>query len=117
MKWCINIPSPPHQKMTPQEVKDKLGKCGRLDELRARLLKVNQCSEKLRQFRVKTLSGSDTPKILSPRKVETGIPLEKFSTLEIELPARWEMCEIIAVHLDQLPRPRLHQQDINQRQH
>ncbi|KAG0729771.1 DNA replication factor Cdt1 [Chionoecetes opilio] len=73
-------------KLTTQEVKEMLGKCGRMDELRARLLKVNQCSEKLRQFRERKISGSESPSILSPRKAEHGIPLQKFSSIEIEIP-------------------------------
>lgn len=77
-----------HQKLTPQQVKEKLGKCGRLDELRARLLKVNQCGEKLRQFREKTLSDSPTPRSFSPKKGELGPQLEKFSKLEFEVPIR-----------------------------
>ncbi|XP_063886979.1 DNA replication factor Cdt1-like [Scylla paramamosain] len=74
-------------KLTPQQMKEALGTCGRLDELRARLLRVNQCGEKLRQFREKNLSGSHSPKLLSPRKADTGLQLEKFTTLEIQLPA------------------------------
>lgn len=69
-------------------MKEKLGKCGRLDELRARLLRVNQCGEKLRQFQEKTLSDAPAPKIFSPKKGEMGIQLEKFSKLEFEVPVR-----------------------------
>ncbi|MPC40434.1 DNA replication factor Cdt1 [Portunus trituberculatus] len=80
------LPKLDRVKLTPQQMKEALGKCGRLDELRARLLRVNQCGEKLREFREKNLSGSQSPKLLSPRKVDSSLPLEKFSAIEIELP-------------------------------
>ncbi|XP_071548381.1 DNA replication factor Cdt1 [Panulirus ornatus] len=73
------------KKLTPEEIKGHLGKCGRLDELRAKLLKVNQCAEKLRQFKE---SAVDDPRLIeppSPRRGVASLQLEKFTSLDVEV--------------------------------
>ncbi|KAK7075003.1 replication licensing factor Cdt1 [Halocaridina rubra] len=75
------------KKLTPAEIKERLGRCGRLDELRAKLLKVNQCGEKIRQFKeskiVEQCRSSEYP---SPRKTAPCPQLEKFAALDVEVP-------------------------------
>ncbi|XP_068232688.1 LOW QUALITY PROTEIN: DNA replication factor Cdt1 [Palaemon carinicauda] len=74
------------RKLTPLEIKNHLGKCGRLDQLRAKLLKVNQCGEKLKQFRENNLTDQlRSGGVPSPSKAPHP-QLEKFSALEVEVP-------------------------------
>lgn len=80
--------SPLPQKLTPEEIKGHLGKCGRLDELRAKLLKVNQCAEKLRQFKESAVDDLSSVEQPSPRREVTSLQLKKFTALDIEVPIR-----------------------------
>ncbi|KAG7159671.1 DNA replication factor Cdt1-like [Homarus americanus] len=73
-------------KLTPEEIKERLGKCRRLDELRARLLKVNQCSEKLQQFKESTISDLQSVEPPSPCKRGTSLHLKKFTSVDVEIP-------------------------------
>ncbi|KAK4316208.1 hypothetical protein Pmani_012613 [Petrolisthes manimaculis] len=75
-------------KLTPSEVRERLGRCGRLDELRARLLSVNQCGEKLKQFRERTVNSSNLRSVShSPIKEAPASPqIKKFSSLSVEVP-------------------------------
>ncbi|XP_069955903.1 DNA replication factor Cdt1 [Cherax quadricarinatus] len=74
------------EKLTPAEIKERLGKCGRLDELRARLLKVNQCREKIRQFRENAASDVRSLELPSPGKDSITLQLKKFTALDVEVP-------------------------------
>ncbi|RXG56342.1 hypothetical protein Avbf_10118, partial [Armadillidium vulgare] len=57
--------------LDPVTMKEKLGKCGRLDELRAKLLKLSQCEKKLQAFR------SQSFVTVSPKKqnLKSGSPV------------------------------------------
>ncbi|XP_037797635.1 DNA replication factor Cdt1-like isoform X1 [Penaeus monodon] len=75
------------KKLTPAEIKERLGKCGRLDQLRAKLLKVNKCEEKLKQFKENTIAESLPPIVPpSPAKSKEHPQLAKFSSIEVEVP-------------------------------
>ncbi|CAL4067547.1 unnamed protein product, partial [Meganyctiphanes norvegica] len=78
------------RKMTPAEIKEKLGKCGRLDILRERLLKVNQTGDRLREFKENQLNKKTPPP--SPRKVPPSPrkaphpQLKDFGALDVNVP-------------------------------
>ncbi|XP_069186272.1 LOW QUALITY PROTEIN: DNA replication factor Cdt1 [Procambarus clarkii] len=74
------------QKLTPEEIKERLGKCGRLDELHAKLLKVNQCHEKLRQFKQSTVTDLRSVEPPSPSKGAVNVQLKRFTTLDVDVP-------------------------------
>ncbi|XP_027230891.2 DNA replication factor Cdt1 [Penaeus vannamei] len=75
------------KKLTPAEIKERLGKCGRLDQLRAKLLKVNKCEEKLKQFKESTIAESLPPVVpASPAKSKEHPQLAKFSSIEVHVP-------------------------------
>lgn len=77
------------KKLTPAEIKERLGKCGRLDQLRAKLLKVNKCEEKLKQFKESTIAESLPPVVpASPAKSKEHPQLAKFSSIEVHVPIR-----------------------------
>lgn len=77
------------KKLTPAEIKERLGKCGRLDQLRAKLLKVNKCGEKLKQFKENTIAESLSSVVPpSPAKAKEHPQLAKFSSIDVEVPVR-----------------------------
>ncbi|XP_076056063.1 chromatin licensing and DNA replication factor double parked [Oratosquilla oratoria] len=76
------------KQLTPAEIKERLGRCGRLDELRAKLLKVNQCGERLQQFRSNFIENTRETSALnaSPKKGTVHPQLKKFSSLDVDVP-------------------------------
>ncbi|CAL4074896.1 unnamed protein product, partial [Meganyctiphanes norvegica] len=67
--------SEPPVKMGPEEVKQQLGTCGRLDILRSRLVKINRCGSKVKDFKkeVETVAEetNNNLKDIKPAKVKT----------------------------------------------
>ena len=95
------------KKLTPEELKEKLGKCNKLDELRARLIKATNCNDRLKAFQAEVsaeIKESKSPlqspsKVLpspskaesvrpSPRKIPAHPQLKSFSHLDIDVPVR-----------------------------
>ncbi|KAB7503153.1 DNA replication factor Cdt1 [Armadillidium nasatum] len=93
--------------LDPVTMKEKLGKCGRLDELRAKLLKLSQCEKKLQAFRsqsfvtvspkkqnlkssspvsYKTCKVSPYNSPLKDKKTNSPHSYKNFSSLDIEVP-------------------------------
>jgi len=64
----------PHAKLNPEEVKQQLGTCGRLDILRSRLLKINKCGSKVRDFKkdIETADAVDQVNNNYEKPTQTG---------------------------------------------
>lgn len=77
-----HIQSDSPAKLGPEEVKQQLGTCNRLDILRSRLVKINKCDSKVRNFK-KDIELADTSEPLNGikrvRKIvdKEKIPIEK----------------------------------------